>query len=190
MTDQATGETPTTPTPAPETAAETVSITKAEWEKVQSALKEANKEAASRRKRLEELESADKAKKDAEMSELEKLQKKYQEAESKAAKLEREAHQRDVAAKVGLPAAFASRIQGETPEDMETDAKALLDAMPKPAPTKPNPLNPTNPGANAGQGETESQRRARIFSPGANIFDPVAGKAHGGGVFNVDKESQ
>lgn len=187
MTDQAPGETPTTPPPAPEPAAETVSITKAEWEKVQSALKEANKEAASRRKRLEELEAADKQKKDAEMSELEKLQKKVQEAESKAAKLEREAHQREVAAKVGLPAAFANRIQGETPEDMETDAKALLEAMPKPA-QKPNPQNPTNPGANAGQGETEAQRRARIFSPGGNIFDSAVGKAHGGGVFTVDKE--
>lgn len=189
MTDQnAPGETPTQAQPTQETQAETVSISKAEWEKVQTALKEANKEAASRRKRLEELEAAERAKKDAEMSELEKLQKKYAEAESKAARLERSNAQRDIAAKVGLPAAFANRIQGETPEEMETDAKALLDAMPKPAPNKPGPLSPTNPGGNANQGETDAQRRARIFSPGGNIFDPAVGKAHGGGVFTVDKE--
>lgn len=39
---------------------------------------------------------------------------------------------KDIAAKVGLPAVLVDRLQGDTPEDIEADAKALLESLPKP----------------------------------------------------------
>jgi DNA repair exonuclease SbcCD ATPase subunit len=135
---------------------------KAELDKVQRALREANKEAASRRKRLDELEAAERERTEAQMSELERLQKQYQEANDKAARLEREKLQRDTAERIGLPLAFAARLQGETPEELEADAKTLLEALPKPDKQRPPGLNPTNPGAGSAQGETREQRRARL----------------------------
>ena len=127
---------------------ETETISKAEFDKVAAALKEANKEAASRRKRLEELEAEEAKRAEAAMTETEKATKRAQELEAKLKAYERTEAQRTVAEKVGLPAALATRLQGETPEELEADAKALLETLPKP--TKPAPgINATNP-ANAG----------------------------------------
>jgi len=158
-------ETPATPEQPVETPAVTVESLQAELDKVQKALKETNAESAARRKKLEALEKAEAERKQAEMSEVEKLQAQLKEASDKAAKLERDANQRAAAEKAGLPIAFASRIQGETPEEMEADAKTLLEAMPKPQ-QPPDPKKvvsyPTNPGAGAGQGETDEQRRKRL----------------------------
>jgi septal ring factor EnvC (AmiA/AmiB activator) len=180
-----TGETPTDEVqPRPEVlTAEMVENMRAELDRVQKALKDANRESAGRRKRLEELEQAEQTRKDQELSELEKLQKKYQETEAKAAKLEREALQRAAAEKIGLPLAFANRIQGETPEEMAEDAKALLEAMPKPAPAKAPALSPTNPGSGAAVGETDEQKRARIYRQGSGLlWNPDNARANGGGV--------
>lgn len=178
------GEMPN-PTPASEPASETVAISKAEFDKLQAALKEANREAASRRKRLDELEQAEAKRKEAEMSETQRLQAQLEAATAKAAKLEREGNQRDIAARVGLPAAFAGRIQGETPEDMEADAKALLAAMPRSA--QPN-ISPTNPPAGTPT-ETEAQKRQRLLGTNAvNLLDPANVRRAGGGVFFNDKD--
>jgi len=111
--------------------------------------------------RAEELESELTKRKEAEMSELEKAQTKLKEAEQKAQAYELKELQRAAAEKVGLPAAFASRIQGNTAEDMEADAKLLLDAMPKAEDKKPPNISPNNP-AQQQAGETEPQRRARL----------------------------
>ena len=145
-------------TPAPEMDAAAL---KAELERVQKALKEANKEAAGRRKRLEELEQAERERADAHMSQLEKLQKQYQEANEKAARLEREGFQRQAAKAADLPDELADRIRGDNLEAMIEDAKALAASLPKPTKTPPG-LNPTNPGAGSAQGETREQRRARL----------------------------
>lgn len=178
------GEMPNQP-PASEPAAETVAISKAEFDKLQAALKEANREAASRRKRLDELEQAEAKRKEAEMTEAQKLQAALEAVTAKAARLERENAQRDIAAKVGLPAAFASRIQGETPDDMEADAKSLLAAMPKAA--QPN-ISPTNPPAGLPQ-ETEAQKRARLLGTNNTDFLDIAKVRNaGGGVFFNTKD--
>ena len=54
------------------------------------------------------------------------------EAAQKAAALELAAMRREVADRLGVPAALVSRLQGDTPETLEADAKALMAALPKP----------------------------------------------------------
>ena len=163
-----------------ETPAEKVEVSKAEFEKMQAALKEANKEAAARRKRLEELEAAEAKRKEAEMTETEKATKRAQELEAKLKAYELTEMQRAAAEKAGLPANLAKRLQGSTAEELEADAKALADTLPKPTKTT---ANVTNPGANGQQGETDAQRKARIFGTDFDPFDPETAKRKGGGFF-------
>ena len=139
------------------------------------------KEAEKLRKVVAASEEAERKRKEAEMSELEKAQKRAEEAEQKAAKLERQALQQEIAAKVGLPAKLASRLQGETPEEMEADAKEILETLPKPA--KPSPgIVPTNPGANGQAGETDAQLRQRL-NPTFSDLDRETARRMGGGVY-------
>jgi hypothetical protein len=144
--------------------AEMVSISKAELEQIRKALKDANGEAAKHRKAAEAALAEEAKRKEAEMTELQKAQKRAEEAEAKAQRLERETLQREVAAKVGLPAKLATRLQGETAEEMEADAKAILEDLPKPpAQQKPGPgIIPANPGTNGSTGETREQRLHRL----------------------------
>ena len=162
-----------------QTAAETVAISKAEFEKMQAALKEANKEAAARRKRLDELEAAETKRKEAEMTESEKATKRAQELEAKLKAYELAELQRAAAEKAGLPAQLAKRLQGSTAEELEADAKALAETLPKPTKT----ATPTNPGANGQQGETDAQRKARVFGTDFDPYDPETAKRKGGGFF-------
>ena len=74
------GETPTTEAGATPTAAE--------FERLQAALKAANKEAADRRKRLDALEADEAKRKEAELSEVEKADQRAKAAEAKAQTLE------------------------------------------------------------------------------------------------------
>ena len=163
-----------------EATTEKVEVSKAEFEKMQAALKEANKEAAARRKRLEELEAAEAKRKEAEMTESEKATKRAQELEAKLKAYELGELQRAAAEKAGLPAQLAKRLQGSTAEELEADAKALADTLPKPTKTT---ANVTNPGANGQQGETDAQRKARIFGTDFDPFDPETAKRKGGGFF-------
>ena len=160
-----------------ETTAEKVEVSKAEFDKMQAALKEANKEAAARRKRLEELEAAEAKRKEAEMTETEKAQKRAQELEAKLKAYELTEMQRAAAEKAGLPAQLAKRLQGSTAEELEADAKALADTLPKPTKT----ANVTNPGANGQQGETREQKRARLEGK------PIDPFGSGGGIFWGEK---
>lgn len=168
VTDQQHSETPT----------EKVEVSKAEFEKMQAALKEANKEAAARRKRLEELEAAEAKRKEAEMTESEKATKRAQELEAKLKAYELGELQRAAAEKAGLPAQLAKRLQGSTAEELEADAKALADTLPKPTKTT---ANVTNPGANGQQGETREQKRARLEGK------PIDPFGSGGGIFWGEK---
>jgi len=147
--------------PATETVAEATPepISQEAFDKMQKALKEANKEAAQRRKVIEQYEASEKAKRDAELSEVEKANKRAEEAERKAQLLERESLQRKAAEAAQLPTAFADRIKGDTLEDMEADAKRLLEAMPK----KSAPSLPANNPGSQSAGETDQQKRARLI---------------------------
>jgi multidrug efflux pump subunit AcrB len=200
MADVEPGEMPTTdpagemPAEQPSTetpAGESLDAIKAELEQARKALKDANREAADRRKKLEAFEQAEKQRKDAELSEMERLQKQLDELKAERDRAAAELKQRQIddtkraiAAKLGLPEALALRIQGDDEEAMEADAKAMLAALPKqPAQPRPNPtVNPTNPGGAQG-GETDAQKRERIFgSPNRDFFKPESAQQRGGGV--------
>jgi DNA repair exonuclease SbcCD ATPase subunit len=150
-------------------------------EKLRAEIKELKPKA----KQADELSAAEAKRKEAEMTELQKLQAQLEktQAELKAAQLSQ--LKRDVAARVELPLIFADRLQGETVEELEADAKKIMEALPK-AP-KPPPVSPTSPGAGASQQETLDQQRARVYGSGVNPLDPEYAKAHGGGVFFKEK---
>ena len=158
----------------------------AEFAKLQAALKQANKESAERRKKLEAFEKEEQARKDAALSDAEKASQRLQEYEAKLRLLERRELVRKVADEVGLPLALAERLQGETEEELKADAEKLLALVP--APDKPKlKTDPTNPG-NAHREESEAEMRARLFPNNANPFDPKAMRARGGGLVFNDKE--
>lgn len=140
-------------------AAVTVTVTKEEFEKMQSALKEANAEAAKRRKELDRVEAERKAKEEAEMTELDKAKKRAAELEAEISALQLNDKKRAIAAKVGLPPALALRLVGDNDDALETDAKAILESLPKQ--TAPN-TGATNPGGSGKTTETDAQRRARL----------------------------
>jgi len=122
-------------------------------------LREIEKQAKKDAKKLADLEKAEQERKEAEMSELEKANTKLAELEAKNAELARKQMQREAAEKIGLPSVFADRVQGETPEDMEADAKKLLDAMPEPK--KVTKVPPSGKETEGGK-ETDEERRRRL----------------------------
>lgn len=102
-------------------------------------------------------EAAEKAKREATEQELKEKQEWQKIAEAKEAEaktlqqqlneLTHKQLQADIAAKVGLPSVLATRLQGNTPEELEADAKALLETLPKAESKQKSPgLHPTNPG--------------------------------------------
>lgn len=193
----------TPPTEQPkEKPAEITSDTKdaskleAELEKTRKALKDANKEAADRRKRLEELEAAEKKRQEDAMSETEKLNARLQELEKANAEKERllkekerQELQRKVAKAVGLPDGFAERLRGETEEELTADATSVLELMPKQeAEKKPAPkLDPTNPSGGQ-KTETSVQKKARILGTRGNVWDGANAAERGGGVVITEKD--
>jgi hypothetical protein len=87
-------------------------------------------------------------------------------AAQKAAALELAAMRRDVADRLGVPAALAARLQGDTPEALEADAKALMAALPKPS--APN-INSAQGGATPpANGWSDEQRRTLAAKLGIN----------------------
>lgn len=71
---------------------------------------------------------------------------------------------REVAARLNMPAKLAERLQGETAEDIEADAKDLMAALPKPA--APNINSGTGIGAaptNGGMSEAEKRELAAVL---------------------------
>lgn len=117
--------------------------------------------------KLKEFETAEELRKVAEMSDLEKAQiatkeaeTKFKESQSELESMKQNNIKREVALGIGLPAMFALRIKGETPEEMTADAQALLDAMPKGQPKS----STTSPGSLGKKvGETDDDRRNRLL---------------------------
>jgi hypothetical protein len=181
-TETVEGSTTTEPTPE---AGESL---EARIARMEAALKKANHEAAKYRKQAETFEQAEAKRKEAELSEMEKLQKRLAETEAEANRLKLESLQRQAAEKAGIPLALAERLKGATLEELEADALALAETLPKSTKTPPT-VAATNPGANAdGKGETDAQRRARMYGSPANVFEPKSAEQHGGGVIFKTKE--
>ena len=145
-------------------------------EKLRAEIKELKPKA----KQAEELSLAEKKRREAEMTELEKLTAELQKAQAELKTAQLSQLKKDIAIRVELPLIFADRLHGETAEELEADAKKILEALPK-AP-KPPPVNPMSPGAGASQKETVDQQRARVYGTGFSPLDPEYAKAHGGGI--------
>ena len=161
MVTEETVETTVKAEPQQQAAAVTVESLQAELDRVQKALKETNKESASRRKRLEELEAADKQRKDAELSDLEKAKNELTATQTQLQALRRAQLARSVADEVGLPAVLADRLVGVDREAMLEDAKKVLESLPKQDKKAPPQGSATNPG-NATTQETDAQKRKRL----------------------------
>ena len=99
-------------------------------------------------------------------------QKQLEQLAAEKRQLEQAALRREVAARVNLPAALVDRLHGETPEELEADAKQLIAALPKPA--APN----INAGAPAGtpppgvMSEDERKLRAAALGVDWRYFNP------------------
>lgn len=144
-------------------------------------LREFEKKAKALEKQVSDYEAKEKERRDAELSEIERTKQQLAEAQEQVNSLRKEQMRAKVAKEVGLPDVIAERIQGDDEETMLEDAKRLAEALPK-----PKPMSVTNPGA-VSKGETDDQRRARIWGSGANIFDPAAAREQGGGVIEREK---
>jgi hypothetical protein len=88
-------------------------------------LRKENRELTKRAKTADELEAEKRKREEAEMSELDKANKRLAELEAQVKNQTLAQMRREVAASVGLPPALADRIHGETPEEMEADAKSM-----------------------------------------------------------------
>ena len=80
-----------------------------------------------------------------EYADYDELKKKNGDLAAEVAGYKRADMQRAAAKAAGLPENWADRIRGETAEDMEQDAKAMKEAMPKPEKRKAPPYNPEQP---------------------------------------------
>ena len=111
--------------------------------------------------KLTKFEKAEEERKRAELSEMEKLQADLAKAQSDLKFATLTNLKRTVAEKTGLPAALFDRLKGETLEDLEADASALLEALPEAAKKTAPILNTSNPSTSL-QGETDAERRVRL----------------------------
>lgn len=141
--------------------AETVEELKARLDEAERRAKNKADEAERHFKKLAKFEQEEAKRKEAEMTEIELANKRAQELEAKVRQLEINKLQHDIATKVGLSAVFADRIRGETPEEMEADARILLEAQPKQK-AAPN-SGATAPGANVTTTESDADRRRRLL---------------------------
>ena len=141
--------------------AETVEELKARLEEAERRAKNKADEAERHFKKLAKFEQEEAKRKEAEMSELERANKHAQELEAKVRQLEISKLQHDIAAEVGLDSRLADRLRGETPEELKADAVAILASLPKQK-AAPN-TGTTSPGTNASTGETEAEKRKRLF---------------------------
>jgi hypothetical protein len=110
-------------------------------ESANKARSEAERKAAEQQGEFQKLYEAEKAQREA--------------TEQRAKALELASLRRDVAEKMGVPSALAARLQGETLEELEADAKALMAALPKPG--APN-TNATGGGKPPTNGYSEQER--------------------------------
>jgi hypothetical protein len=166
------------------------------------ALKEARAEAAKYRKRLRELEAVQQRREEAELTESERQAKRL--AELEQAVLERDEQTRRLA----LESAVAMRSNALGIVDAEVAVKLLdpgsldfdeagrpdsesldqaLRSLIKSKPylkTQPPAASPANPARAEPLGETDEQRRSRLFGGGGGMFDPSTASRLGGGVIN------
>ena len=127
-------------------------------------LKQAKKAAAE----LERYKKLEEERKQAEMSETDRLKAELDRAHSELKAKTVRTMQIEVAAKLGIPAALSDRLHGETLEEMEEDAQAILAVLPKQK-AAPN-TGATNPGEQASKEETRAQKLTRLTGGEVDIW--------------------
>ena len=138
------------------------------------------KEWKRKEKELAELQAKEQERKQAQLTEAEQYKQRADQLEAEL-KAERYGRMRlQVASKYNLPEALANRLQGDSLEALELDAQELVKLLPKPK--KEAQLSPTDIG-DGKKGETDAQKRARIYNKGTDLFDIESLKRNGGGVF-------
>jgi hypothetical protein len=166
----------------------------AELQRTRKALKDRNAENAKWRKKLDAFEADEQQRKQANMTELERIQAQLADLQTQNARLAQERQDTAIRAEI---MAEATRQGFTDPQD----AYKLVDlatvevgddgAIASVAPILKNlgeskpyllqqqgALSPTNPGRQEPQGETDKERRERLFGGGRTPF----GRASGGGV--------
>lgn len=153
-------------------------------------------------KRLEELEAAEKAKAEAEMSEAEKATRRAQELEQRLEQVENarrdsllESAVTAAAARMGFAdardaVALVPHGDLEFTDDGRPDAASVEAALKRLLSDRPHLRaghtaggSPGNPSRQDPPGETDAQKRDRLFGGGrGGIFDATAAAKHGGGV--------
>ena len=150
-------------------------------------LREFEKEAEALRKKVDAYEQAEQERKEAEMSEMDKLKAERDRLHTELEQRRITDTKRRIAADVGLPDAFALRIQGDDEAAMKEDAEAMLASLPKEV--KKITATTGNPGSGQPGKKTDAERKAELYGTSIDIFSPEWAAAHGGGVvFNSDKE--
>ena len=162
----------TTPTAAPEPIVEDV-FDKDRAMALIEKLRAENKDLGKKAKLADEFEKQEAKRKEAEMTELQKANQHAAELEARLNQIQARQMRGEIAHKIGLPIEFADRLKGETPEELEADAKIILDLIPRNKPANPGPANP---GANGTHVETREEKRARLMPGTAGPF------ATGGGI--------
>ena len=145
-------------------------------------LREQEKQWKKDQKELETLRADKQARDEAEMTELEKAQKRIAEFEAQNAEMQATIWRNQAATEANLPSIFAERVKGKTLEEMQKDALALAEALPKSTNKNPS-LKATNP-PNGEQKKNDAELREQFFGHQGNYFDSVDNiKKQGGGVF-------
>ena len=131
-------------------------------------LREEAKQAKKAAAELERYRKMEEERKQAEMSETDRLKAELERAQSGLKAKTVRTMQIEVAAKLGLPAALSDRLKGETLEEMEEDAKAILEVMPKQKAAQNT--GTTNPGEQASKEETRAQKLTRLTGGEVDIW--------------------
>lgn len=151
---------------------EEAKLTRAQLASIEAERKKASDAAAAAElKKLEDdkqyQELADKYKKEADALKV------------KAAEAELTALRVKVAADAGIPAGMAARLVGTTEGELKADAEGLKALLAPAAQTSTRTGNSSTPAPRGNpQGETDEQRRTRLFGRGAN--NPIFEKKRGG----------
>lgn len=166
--------------------------------------KELRSENASLRRRLKALEDSERQREEADMSEQDKLVRRAQELEAQLAERDTQTRRLALESAVALRSNALGIVDAEVavalidshslefdesgrpdPESLDQALKRLIKAKPY-LKTQPPAASPANPARTEPMGETDAQRRARLFGGGGGIFDPGTAKSLGGGVLTTD----
>ena len=142
-------------------------------------LRDIEKQHKQDRKELERLQAEEKKRADAQLSETERLQKERDEIKAENAKIKSDLLRREVVDEVGLPATFATRLQGSTKEELLADAKELAKTLPQ---LKVAPKVPVTNPANGNTVNTEQELRAKLWGGSTGRLDRDSIEKLGGGV--------